>query len=128
MPATSPKTDALSMGEAKPVSAAKTTWAVGGYMLCSATLLIGNKYAVYRVAAPSFILWAQLRGRGAEPVACLGARRTAARRLRTRNIEMFERDSWRIRPRRGRETLEKSAVSRRASRKADASTRAEATA
>jgi len=50
------------MGEAKPASAAKTTWAVGGYMLCSATLLIGNKYAVYRVAAPSFILWAQLFG------------------------------------------------------------------
>ena len=42
MPATSPKLAADSMGEAKPVSAAKTTWAVGGYMLCSATLLIGN--------------------------------------------------------------------------------------
>ena len=37
-------------------------WAICGYMVCSATLLIGNKYAVYRVAAPSFILWAQLFG------------------------------------------------------------------
>jgi len=40
----------------------KKTWAVGGYMLCSATLLIGNKYAVSRVPAPSFILWAQMFG------------------------------------------------------------------
>ena len=43
-------------------SATKTAWAVSGYMLCSATLLIGNKYAVHKVAAPSFILWAQLFG------------------------------------------------------------------
>lgn len=43
-------------------SATKTAWAVGGYMLCSATLLIGNKYAVHKIAAPSFILWAQLFG------------------------------------------------------------------
>ena len=31
-------------------------------MLCSATLLIGNKYAVTKLEAPSFILWAQLFG------------------------------------------------------------------
>lgn len=31
-------------------------------MLCSATLLIANKYAVYKVAAPSFILFSQLMG------------------------------------------------------------------
>ena len=43
-------------------SAAKTLWAVGGYMTCSATLLIGNKYAVHKLPAPSFILWAQLFG------------------------------------------------------------------
>jgi GDP-mannose transporter len=43
-------------------SAAKTLWAVGGYMMCSATLLIGNKYAVHKLPAPSFILWAQLFG------------------------------------------------------------------
>lgn len=41
---------------------ASTPFAVGGYMLCSATLLISNKYAVYKVAAPSFILFAQLMG------------------------------------------------------------------
>lgn len=31
-------------------------------MLCSATLLISNKYAVHKVAAPSFILFSQLMG------------------------------------------------------------------
>ena len=31
-------------------------------MLCSATLLISNKYAIYKVAAPSFILFSQLMG------------------------------------------------------------------
>lgn len=31
-------------------------------MVCSATLLIANKYAVYKVSAPSFILFAQLMG------------------------------------------------------------------
>mmetsp|Transcript_11005 Transcript_11005/g.23262 ORF Transcript_11005/g.23262 Transcript_11005/m.23262 type:complete len:330 (+) Transcript_11005:164-1153(+) len=39
-----------------------TAFAVAGYMLCSATLLISNKYAVYKVAAPSFILFSQLMG------------------------------------------------------------------
>jgi GDP-mannose transporter len=39
-----------------------TPFAVGGYMLCSATLLISNKYAIYKVAAPSFILFSQLMG------------------------------------------------------------------
>ena len=47
---------------APQTSAAKTLWAVGGYMMCSATLLIGNKYAVHKLPAPSFILWAQLFG------------------------------------------------------------------
>eukprot|EP00978_Attheya_sp_CCMP212_P007290 scaffold16948_cov53-Attheya_sp.AAC.5 len=37
-------------------------FAVGGYMLCSATLLISNKIAVYVLPAPSFILFAQLIG------------------------------------------------------------------
>ena len=41
---------------------ATTPFAVGGYMLCSATLLISNKYAIYKVAAPSFILFSQLMG------------------------------------------------------------------
>jgi GDP-mannose transporter len=41
---------------------ASTPFAVAGYMLCSATLLIANKYAVYKVAAPSFILFSQLMG------------------------------------------------------------------
>jgi len=41
---------------------ATTPFAVGGYMLCSATLLIVNKYAIYKVAAPSFILFSQLMG------------------------------------------------------------------
>lgn len=36
--------------------------AVGGYVLCSATLLIVNKLAVHALAAPSFILFAQLLG------------------------------------------------------------------
>lgn len=40
----------------------KTVIAVAGYMICSATLLIGNKVAVSMVPAPSFILWAQLAG------------------------------------------------------------------
>ena len=39
-----------------------TPFAVGGYMLCSATLLISNKYAIHKVAAPSFILFSQLMG------------------------------------------------------------------
>mmetsp|Transcript_16160 Transcript_16160/g.24438 ORF Transcript_16160/g.24438 Transcript_16160/m.24438 type:complete len:318 (-) Transcript_16160:1711-2664(-) len=47
--------------EPKPFYAT-TPFAVGGYMLCSATLLIANKYAVYKVAAPSFILFSQLMG------------------------------------------------------------------
>ena len=41
---------------------ASIPFAVAGYMLCSATLLIANKYAVYKVAAPSFILFSQLMG------------------------------------------------------------------
>ena len=47
-----------TMGPSTP----RVAWAICGYMVCSATLLVGNKYAVYRVAAPSFILWAQLFG------------------------------------------------------------------
>mmetsp|Transcript_8596 Transcript_8596/g.10840 ORF Transcript_8596/g.10840 Transcript_8596/m.10840 type:complete len:308 (-) Transcript_8596:169-1092(-) len=39
-----------------------TPFAVGGYMLCSATLLISNKLAVHLLPAPSFILFAQLLG------------------------------------------------------------------
>mmetsp|Transcript_12177 Transcript_12177/g.16985 ORF Transcript_12177/g.16985 Transcript_12177/m.16985 type:complete len:323 (-) Transcript_12177:300-1268(-) len=39
-----------------------TPFAVGGYMLCSATLLISNKLAVHMLPAPSFILFAQLMG------------------------------------------------------------------
>ena len=39
-----------------------TSWAVSGYMVCSSTLLVGNKYAVQRVKAPAFILWSQLFG------------------------------------------------------------------
>mmetsp|Transcript_13554 Transcript_13554/g.19145 ORF Transcript_13554/g.19145 Transcript_13554/m.19145 type:complete len:312 (-) Transcript_13554:254-1189(-) len=39
-----------------------TPFAVGGYMLCSATLLISNKLAVHLLPAPSFILFAQLMG------------------------------------------------------------------
>ena len=42
-----------------PVS---TPFAVGGYMLCSATLLISNKYAVHKLPAPSFVLFSQLAG------------------------------------------------------------------
>jgi solute carrier family 35 protein len=49
------------MTEAKPYYAT-TPFAVGGYMICSATLLISNKYAIYKVAAPSFILFSQLIG------------------------------------------------------------------
>ncbi|KAL9180686.1 hypothetical protein ACHAXT_011139 [Thalassiosira profunda] len=49
------------MADPKPFYAT-TPFAVGGYMLCSATLLISNKYAVYKVAAPSFILFSQLMG------------------------------------------------------------------
>lgn len=41
---------------------ARIFWAVTGYMICSATLLIGNKLAVEELRAPSFILWAQLAG------------------------------------------------------------------
>ncbi|KAL7517172.1 hypothetical protein ACHAWX_002119 [Stephanocyclus meneghinianus] len=47
-----------------------TPFAVGGYMLCSATLLISNKYAVYKVAAPSFILFSQLMGTALVVRAC----------------------------------------------------------
>lgn len=39
-----------------------TPFAVGGYMLCSACLLISNKLAVHLLPAPSFILFAQLMG------------------------------------------------------------------
>mmetsp|Transcript_20394 Transcript_20394/g.29502 ORF Transcript_20394/g.29502 Transcript_20394/m.29502 type:complete len:301 (-) Transcript_20394:205-1107(-) len=39
-----------------------TPFAVGGYMLCSACLLISNKLAVHLLPAPSFILFAQLTG------------------------------------------------------------------
>lgn len=39
-------------------------------MLCSATLLISNKYAVYKVAAPSFILFSQLMGTALVVRAC----------------------------------------------------------
>jgi GDP-mannose transporter len=39
-----------------------TPFAVGGYMLCSACLLIINKLAVHLLPAPSFILFAQLMG------------------------------------------------------------------
>lgn len=49
------------MADTKPFYAT-TPFAVGGYMLCSATLLISNKYAVYKIAAPSFILFSQLMG------------------------------------------------------------------
>ncbi|KAL7539293.1 hypothetical protein ACHAXR_009160 [Thalassiosira sp. AJA248-18] len=49
------------MSDPKPFYST-TPFAVGGYMLCSATLLISNKYAVYKVAAPSFILFSQLMG------------------------------------------------------------------
>lgn len=49
------------MADPKPFYST-TPFAVGGYMLCSATLLISNKYAIYKVAAPSFILFSQLMG------------------------------------------------------------------
>jgi len=39
-----------------------TPFAVGGYMLCSACLLISNKLAVHLLPAPSFIIFAQLIG------------------------------------------------------------------
>lgn len=39
-----------------------TPFAVGGYMLCSACLLISNKLAIHLLPAPSFILFAQLMG------------------------------------------------------------------
>lgn len=39
-----------------------TPFAVGGYMVCSACLLISNKLAVHMLEAPSFILFAQLMG------------------------------------------------------------------
>lgn len=39
-----------------------TAFAVAGYMICSATLLIVNKVSVHFVAAPSFILFSQLIG------------------------------------------------------------------
>jgi solute carrier family 35 protein len=41
---------------------ASTPFAVGGYMLCSACLLISNKLAIHLLPAPSFILFAQLMG------------------------------------------------------------------
>lgn len=40
----------------------QSSFAVGGYMLCSATLLISNKYAVHVFPAPSFVLFSQLAG------------------------------------------------------------------
>jgi len=39
-----------------------TSFAVGGYMLCSACLLISNKVAVHLLEAPSFIIFSQLIG------------------------------------------------------------------
>lgn len=39
-----------------------TLFAVGGYMSCSALMLISNKVAVHLLPAPSFILFAQLMG------------------------------------------------------------------
>lgn len=41
---------------------ARIFWAVAGYMICSASMLIGNKIAISMLQAPSFILWAQLAG------------------------------------------------------------------
>lgn len=49
------------MSDPKPFYST-TPFAVGGYMLCSATLLISNKYAVHKIPAPSFILFSQLMG------------------------------------------------------------------
>ena len=51
--------DSQTSGSMAPVS---TPFAVGGYMLCSATLLISNKYAVHKLPAPSFVLFSQLAG------------------------------------------------------------------
>ena len=50
------------MSKASLVEQARVFWAVAGYMLCSATLLIGNKLAVSMVEAPAFILFSQLFG------------------------------------------------------------------
>lgn len=52
-------TSSFGLGLAKQ---ARIFWAVTGYMMCSATLLIGNKLAISLLDAPSFILWAQLAG------------------------------------------------------------------
>jgi len=43
-------------------SSSGSVFAVGGYMLCSATLLISNKYAIHKLPAPSFVLFSQLAG------------------------------------------------------------------
>eukprot|EP00928_Gymnodinium_smaydae_P090976 TRINITY_DN74684_c0_g1_i1.p1 TRINITY_DN74684_c0_g1~~TRINITY_DN74684_c0_g1_i1.p1 ORF type:complete len:340 (-),score=55.78 TRINITY_DN74684_c0_g1_i1:41-1021(-) len=45
-------------GDVSPAAA----FSVAGYMVCSATLLVANKYAVHLVPAPSFILIMQLAG------------------------------------------------------------------
>jgi len=50
------------MAASAPNFFTSTPFAVGGYMLCSACLLISNKLAVHLLPAPSFILFAQLMG------------------------------------------------------------------
>ena len=66
-----------------------TPFAVGGYMLCSATLLISNKYAVYKVAAPSFILFSQLMGTALVVKAFAAAGKIEADALEKEKVKTF---------------------------------------
>ena len=66
-----------------------TPFAVGGYMLCSATLLISNKYAVYKVAAPSFILFSQLMGTALVVKAFAAAGKIEADALEKEKVKKF---------------------------------------
>lgn len=58
-------------------------------MLCSATLLISNKYAVYKVAAPSFILFSQLMGTALVVKAFAGAGKIEADALEKEKVKKF---------------------------------------
>lgn len=58
-------------------------------MLCSATLLISNKYAVYKVAAPSFILFSQLMGTALVVKAFAAAGKIEADALEKEKVKKF---------------------------------------
>lgn len=82
----------MTMTEAKTKSSvflSSTPFAVGGYMLCSATLLISNKLAVHFLPAPSFILFAQLMGTVLVVQSAKAAKYIEIDALETKKVKQF---------------------------------------